>query len=56
MFEAARQAFFAGTKGDAAVSARETFTQVKSYDGPAASPATPKSGLVASAKPDFVPA
>jgi len=36
VFEAARQAFFSGANGDAAASSRETFTQVKSYDMPAA--------------------
>jgi len=36
VFEAARQAFFSGANVDAAASSRETFTQVKSYDVPAA--------------------
>jgi hypothetical protein len=36
VFEAARKAFFSGANGDAAASSRETFTQVKSHEVPAA--------------------
>jgi len=42
VFEAARQAFFSGANGDSAASSRETFTQVKSYDGPAVNRTTHK--------------
>lgn len=47
VFEAARQAFFSGANGDAAASSRETFTQVKSCDGPAVSRATHKAPAAA---------
>jgi len=53
VFEAARKAFFSGANGDAAASCRETFTQVKSYDVPAASRAGHKSPT-GGASPDLV--
>jgi hypothetical protein len=47
VFEAARQAFFSGANGDAAASSRETFTQVKSYDGPVVNRAAHKAPALA---------
>ncbi len=54
VFEAARQLFFSGANGDAAASPRQTFTQVKTYEGPVADRAGSKKNDAGSSKSEMV--
>jgi hypothetical protein len=54
MFEAARLAFFSGDNGTAAASPRQTFTQVKTYDGPVTNRAIAKATSIADEKPELL--